>query len=92
MQCVATSNGLPLQQSTSESGLEMHTWKAVMAYDGSWTGRVVVQLASAQEVYKLHDSLHGKGVEIQHHLAGIMVDSEHLDLGNHEATTRAQAS
>ena len=41
---------------------------------------MLVQLTSQQELGQLHASLHGKGVEIQKHLAGITVDSSHVDL------------
>ena len=44
MQRVAAVNNLPLQMSTSESGLDIHKWKAVMAYDNTWTGKIIVQL------------------------------------------------
>ena len=53
-----------------------------MGYEGNWTGKVVVQVSSQLELVKLHDVLHGKGVEIQQHLAGITVDSLHVDLAS----------
>ena len=80
MQRVATTNNLPLQASTTNSGLDIHKWRAMMAYDGSWTGKVLVQLANDQELRQLHKTLHGQGTEIQHHTAGILVDSDHVDL------------
>ena len=63
-----------------------------MAYDGSWTGKVVVQLANQQEVRQLHASIHGKGVEIQQHVAGIMVDSLHVDLGTQPTVAATQSA
>ena len=80
MQKVATTNNLPLQPSTTESGLDVHKWRAVRAYDGSWTGKVVVQLASVQELRQMHKNMHGHAIEIQQHVAGISVESAHVDL------------
>ena len=51
-----------------------------MAYDGAWTGKVIVQLADFQELRKMQKTLHGQGIEIQHLLAGILVESDHVDL------------
>ena len=79
---VATTNNLPLQRSTADTGLDIHHWKPIMAYDGSWSGKVLIQLGSLQELHLLHESLHGKGIEIQQHMAGITVDSLHADLGS----------
>ena len=62
-----------------------------MAYDGSWTGKVLIQLGNEQEVQQLHSVLHGKWVEVQQHLASIAVDSLHLDLGTPATHTQAQS-
>ena len=62
-----------------------------MAYDGSWTGKVVIQLGNQQEVQQLHSVLHGKGVEVQQHLASIAVDSLRLDHGALPTQTQAQS-
>ena len=83
MQRVATTNNLPLQASTTDSGLDVHRYRALTAYDGSWTGKVIVQLANTQEVRQLHNTLHGLGIEIQQHTTGIFVESNHIDLGSH---------
>ena len=92
MQKVSTANNIPLQMTSSETGLDIHHWKAIMAFDGSWTGKVLVQLATAQEVHQLHASIHGKGIEVHHHLAAIAVDSNHLDLSSRAAPSTAQQS
>ena len=52
----------------------------MMAYDGSWTGKVFVQLANAQELRQLQKTLHGQGIDIQQHMADISVESDHVDL------------
>ena len=90
MDSVAVTNCLSLQRSTTENGLDVHRWRAIRAYDGSWTGKVVVQLANQQELRQLHASLHGMGIEIQQHLAGISVDSLHIDLASQ--TTQQQSA
>ena len=46
MQKVATDNNLPLQSSTAESSLDTYKWRPIMAYDGGWTGKIVVQLTN----------------------------------------------
>ena len=76
---VASTNGLPLERSRAEAGLDIHKWRAIMGYDGSWTGKVIIQLATLQELQNLHTFLHGQGIEIQHHLTSISVDSLHYD-------------
>ena len=80
MQKVCQATGLQLAQATSSEGLDMLQWRSVHAFDGSWSGRVIVQLASAEEVRSLHRWLHGKGIRVQDHCGGITVDSLHLDL------------
>ena len=80
MQRVAAVNNLPLQRCTSESGLDIYKWKAVMAYDNTWTGKIIVQLRDPQELQHVYNSLHGQGIEVQHHVTGIMVESAHVDL------------
>ena len=92
MQKVATVNNLPQQETTTLSGLDVHKWKPIVTYDSSWSGKVLVQLASAEEVRRLHAAIHGQGVEVQHHLAGITVDSTHLDLGTRNARPPTQHS
>ena len=90
MDNVAATNSLPLQKSTTEIGLDVHRWRAIKAYDGSWTGKVVVQLANQQELRQLHASIHGKGIEVQQHVAGITVESLHIDLTS-QATQQQSA-
>ena len=80
MQRVATVNTLPLQRRTSEPGLDIHRWKAVMVYDNTWTGKIIVQLRHPQELQHVYNSLHGQGIEVQHHVTGIMVEAAHVDL------------
>ena len=92
MQRVATTNNIPLQASTSEAGLDIHKWKAVTSYDGTWSGKVLVQLANVDELHHLRRTLHGQGVEIQHHVAGIFVDSDHIDLSSRATGTATRSS
>ena len=80
MQGVCQATGIQLSQATAADGLDMHKWRSVHAFDGSWSGRVVVQLASADEIRSLHKLLHGKGIKLQDHCGGITVDSLYLDL------------
>ena len=91
MQHVAATNQLPLQASTAEAGLDIHRWKAISSYDGAWTCKVIVKLANVDERRKLHRFLYGQSIEIQHHVAGIYVDSDHIDLNSRAigATTRS---
>ena len=60
----------PRIATVDDSGLDTHQWRAVLDYQGSWSGRVLIQMASAQELHKLHSALHGKGVQVQ---AGRMI-------------------
>ena len=92
MERVANNNNLPLQPSTSDSGLDVHRWKAVTSYEGTWTGKVIVQLATIEELHHMHRTLHGQGIEIQHHLAGIYVDSDHVDLSSRATGATSRSS
>ena len=92
MQQDATTNQLPLQASTAEAGLDIHRWKAMSTYEGAWTGKVIVQLANVDELRQLHRSLHGQGIEIQHHVAGIYVDSDHIDLSSRASGATSRSS
>ena len=80
MQTVRVATNLPLQVSTAESGLDIHKWKPIMDFEGGWTGRILVQLATEQEVQQLHGLVHGKGLQVQRHMGDIEVESLHLDL------------
>ena len=82
MEQVATNNNLPLRPSTTDTGLDIHRWKAVTSYEGTWTGKIIVQLANTDELHQLRRTLHGQGIAIQHHLAGIYVDSDHVDFSS----------
>ena len=92
MQQVATTNNIPLQASTSDAGLDIHRWKPVTSYDGTWTGKVLVQLANVDELHHLRRTLHGQGIEIQHHVAGIFVDSDHIDLSSRATRAPTRSS
>ena len=92
MQKVATLNNIPLQESTSDSGLDLYKWKTVTTYDGAWTGKIIVQLTSERELHQMRQSIHGQGIEIQHHLAGIYVDSAHVDLRPNAGRESTQSS
>ena len=85
---VASTSGLPLERTRQEAGLDIHRWRAVMGYDGSWTGKVIVQLATLQEMQNVHSFLHGHGIEIQQHLSSISVDSLHYDF---QASAQSQS-
>ena len=71
---------LPLRMAASDGGLDVHNWRSIVDYEGCWTGRVLVQLQSTAELLVLRQSLHGRGVRVQHHVAGIEVDSTHIEL------------
>ena len=92
MQQVASTNNLPLQMSTSDLGLDVHRWRAVASYEGAWTGKVVVQLSNVDEVHRMRRSIHNMGVDIQHHISGIYVDSDHIDLSSRAARATSQSS
>ena len=91
MQKVATTNNLPLQASTTEHGLDIYKWKAVSNYEGAWSGKVLVQLANTDELHRMRRTLHGHSIEVQQHVAGIFVDSDHIDLSS-QATGAAARS
>ena len=69
-----------LQPATVEHGLDVHRWRPIHNFDGSWAGQILIQCASNEEVLQLHQTVHGAGVRIQHHLAIIEVSCPHVDL------------
>ena len=59
----------------------MNEWRAQETLHGTWSGQVVIQLASTEELLSLNSSLHGKGIDIQGHSAALGIDSKYIDLG-----------
>ena len=63
--------------------MEMGTWKAMMNFEGGWTGKVLIQCRTKSELYKLHRTVQNKGITIQGHNTCININSNYVDLGNY---------
>ncbi len=81
MNKVAGNIGIPLAQAGGPEGLSTHEWRAQETLHGTWSGQVVIQLASTEELLSLNSSLHGKGIDIQGQSAALGIDSKYIDLG-----------
>lgn len=82
---IAHLTGTTLHQHLGEAGLEMGTWKAVHNFEGHWTGRVLLQCRSANDLITFYKAIHNKGINIQGHMSAVSLHSDYIDLENHNA-------
>ncbi len=62
--------------------IEGHEWRPILNFREDWTGRVLIQLKSADEVKALYKRVHGLGVSIEEHHCATEVCSKYIDLHN----------
>jgi len=82
MSKAAETCAIPFQPAATDTGLDVHSWRAIFNWEGSWTGKVVIQLANAAELSRVHTRLQGMGVDVYHHIASISVESRFVDFDN----------
>ena len=75
--------GIAIHQHNGESGLDLGRWKAVNNFEGTWTGRVLLQCASAKDLLTIYKAIHNKGIDIQGHTTVVNVHSDYIDLAQH---------
>ena len=80
MHSLSIKSGVSLQFHTGTTGLPWNHWKAIMDYDGQWSGKVVVQLSTREGLHALHKTTTGTALEIHGHHAALRCSSEHMDL------------
>jgi hypothetical protein len=77
---IARRSGLTLRQTAHERATDIHEWRPIRNYEGAWTGRVTIQLASEGEVRTLHRAAHGQGIQVQQCSAIIEISSAYVVL------------
>ena len=83
MEHIGQIGGVILSQQAAPTGMEMGTWKAMLDFEGGWTGKVLIQCRNKMELYKLHRAVQNKGITIQGHNTSININSNYVDLGNY---------
>ena len=82
MDSIAHVSAVPLARHLEPVGMALGSWQPIMNFEGSWTGRVAVQCNSKEELYKLHRTIHNKGITIQGHTTTASIYSHYVDLAN----------
>ena len=75
--------GITLQQHKGDTGLDLGTWKAIHNFEGTWTGRVLVQCNTAKELLTIYSTIQNKGLDIQGHTTAVNMHSDYIDLEQH---------
>ena len=83
MRLVSTRSQVNLAHQTTQDGMELGTWQAIHNFEGGWTGKVLIQCTSKEELYRIHHAVHNRGVTIQGHATAVNVHSNYVDLGNY---------
>lgn len=81
MKLIGDTCQLGLKEATDEDALDWGQWRAIPNFEGGWSGKVIIQLQSKQEMEKLQGGIHGKGARILGHVASIGLSSDHADMG-----------
>ncbi|CAK0822989.1 unnamed protein product [Prorocentrum cordatum] len=83
MRHVCTRSHVNLARQTTQDGMELGTWQVINNFEGGWTGKVLIQCTSKEELYRVHHAVHNRGINIQGHATSVNVHSNYVDLGNY---------
>ena len=78
---VSQTTGIPLQEAPKGSGVDFYQWQPLQDFEGHWSGKIAIQLRSAQEVQLLAKAVHGKGIEVLGQTTAIATRSDFLPIG-----------
>ena len=82
---VAGSTGVALRRAAGEHGLGFGEWRPLLDAEGGWTGRVLIQAESADQIRRVHAAVHGRRVTVGDFSTTALMDSAHLGLGDEAA-------
>ena len=72
--------GPALSKATGQEEMQIHTWRALTNQAEEWTGMVVIQCGTADEIRVLHRLLQGKAIYVNGHSTTARVDAPAVDL------------
>ena len=72
-----------MQQHLPENGMELGTWKPLLNFEQNWTGKILLQCRTAEELLLIYKTVQNKGVNIQGHMTSIQMHSDYVDLEAH---------
>ena len=77
---ISTRSNIPLQPQVDPDGLNWHSWKPLFNFEGSWTGNVIVQLESKEEMTNLAKAIKGTTLNIHGHTTALRISSPFVDM------------
>jgi hypothetical protein len=77
---ISTRSNIPLQPQVDPDGLNWHSWKPLFNFEGSWTGNVIVQLESKEEMTNLAKAIKGTTLNIHGHTTPLRISSPFVDM------------
>ena len=80
---LSTTTRIPMQQHLPENGMELGTWKPLLNFEQNWTGKILLQCRTAEELLLIYKTVQNKGVNIQGHMTSIQMHSDYVDLEAH---------
>ena len=75
--------GIAIHQQSGDDGLDLGAWKAVRNFEGTWTGRVLLQCHSAKDLLTIYKAIHNRSIDIQGHTTVANMHSDYIDLARH---------
>ncbi len=79
---ISTVSTVPLTHHSASEGLAMGAWKAIPNFEGGWSGKVVVQCNTKDELRLIYRAIQDKGISVQGHNTSLSLQSNFLNLGN----------
>ena len=83
MDHLAQTTQVPLRQHLADQGMELGTWKIMYNFEHTWTGKILIQCQTADELQQIYKIVQNQGVVIQGHTTSIHMHSDYIDLHAH---------
>ena len=83
MDRLATTTNIPLRQHLPEHGMELGTWTPVFNFERNWTGKILIQGRTSNDLLRIYKVVQHKGVNIQGHMSSVHMHSDYIDLDAH---------
>jgi hypothetical protein len=80
MQQLGFNSGVAIKQASGDGSLLWNEWKPLLSFEGGWTGSIVIQTSSKQELLALQRAAQTTMLEIQGHVCAATIGSEWCDL------------
>ena len=83
MDYLSQTTQVPLSQHLADEGMELGTWKILYNFEHNWTGKILIQCHTAEELLQIYKAVQNQGVVIQGHTTSIHMHSDYIDLHAH---------